>query len=181
MTDTQILKRLIIDKACEFVENFAEGVKLKQNDENNVPKYEVTILGVPINTVIIAFDDNFPPPNKIFDGRTGACKRSDYIMICEQEKSIFCVEMTSGKKRQKEYIGQLNGSKCFVEYLKAIGKIFCDKDTFLEGYKNYFVFIKYVYSIDKRPSRPLGDDNQRVTKLQGQGPWKFDYLMKKSI
>ena len=152
MTDVDILQQMVKDAVKQPL---ADAYKKKQVilKEPQNPNFPVTISGLPDKAIVIKADA-FKSPDTVFAGTKGECKRADFVIIAESNdnKVILFIEMTVGKKTEKEIIQQLKGAKCFVAYCREIGIAFWEKDDFLDNYKYRYISIKHA-NISKKKTR----------------------------
>jgi hypothetical protein len=150
--DLIILEQMIKDNAkVPLIDYYGKKqVILKETQGTN---YEVTILDIPEETLIIQ-SDLFEAPKSIFNNSKGECKRSDFIVISDQDnlKIIMFIEMKVGKANTQEIIQQLKGSECLISYCREIGKKFWNQINFLENYEYRFISMKHI-NIAKRCTR----------------------------
>ena len=124
--------------------------------------YECAIHNIPADSIVIQADKNFPPPKSLFRGSKKECKRADFIIISEEEKAIVCIELKGGNNSLHEDIAaQLKGAACLAAYIKEIGNLFWDKESFLQKYTCWFVGI--VNLSKKRPFRKLSEEGRHNT------------------
>ena len=100
MSDFEVLRDLIHDNMLAPIhEHYGKKtVVLKEPGNQQQSAYSLKIRDIPDDT--IAFKaDAFPPPNRIFKGSKGECKRADFIVIASTNKTnwIVYIEMKSGK------------------------------------------------------------------------------------
>jgi len=150
--DLMILEQMIKDNAkVPLIDSYGKKqVILKETQGIN---YEVTILDIPEQTLVIQ-SDLFEAPKSIFKNSKGECKRSDFILISDQDnlKVIMFIEMKAGKAIEKEIIQQLKGSECLISYCREIGKKFWNQINFLEKYEYRFISMKHI-NLNKKPTR----------------------------
>lgn len=166
MSDFEILDELINNNALAELKQSPHNGKntlvLRENGNKKQKGYKIEICNVPDETIAIKADV-FPPPDTIFQGNKGECKRADFIIIAKtsgkngkNEKNwIICIEMKSGNNgKSKEIVQQLNGAQCLVAYCRAIGRAFWQAPTFLKekDYQQRFVSIENI-GINKKPTR----------------------------
>ncbi len=157
--DLDILRDLIKDEAVVTVKKNRHGnnfLELKEPEREKSPEYKIEVLNTPEDAIAIK-SDVFPSPDKIFKNTKGECKRADFVIIAKGEKKnwIIYIEMKrSSYGSEKEIIQQLQGSKCFIDYCRTIGRTFWRKPGFLEEevYQQLYVSVKNI-GVDKKPSR----------------------------
>lgn len=180
MPDLVILHQMIKDAA---------KLPLKGNNGKNQvtlteplqPELSVTIHGIPDNAIVIKADA-FKSPDTVFDGSQGECKRADFVIVADTDKSkvILCIEMKATKDSGKEIMQQLTGAHCFVKYCQEIGRAFWQQQNFLEGYDYRYISIGHI-SIAKhktRISRQSGihDRPDRMLKIDWPHHLQFNQL-----
>jgi len=155
--DYDIICQLIKDEALVTVDrdqynnNFLE---LSEPELGSKSGYAIKILRPPIDTIAIK-SDLFPPPKHIFKNTRGVNKRSDYVVISRSQTKdwIIYIEMKSGNHDlESEIIQQLQGSICFIDYCRSIGRIFFKEPKFLDGgkYRQRFIAFKNIRLSTKR-------------------------------
>lgn len=150
MTDMDILSQMI--KNTALVQPKEEyGKLLIRLSEPQSSDSTATIRNLPADALVIKVD-TFCPPNDIFNGENGECKRADYVIISTEKKCIIYIEMKRKKDGWKQIVKQLLGSQCFVKYCQEVGKNFWNENEFLNGYKSRFISIGHT-SIAKRKTR----------------------------
>lgn len=181
--DLMILDEMIQENAkIPLIDNYQTKEALLT--ESNQINYSIRLIGIPENTMIIK-PDNFASPKTIFKGNRGECKRSDFVIISDDQKGkiIVFIEMKAGKAKNTEVIQQLKGSECFIYYCQKIGKSFWTHSSyFLEDYMFRFVaFVKI--NLNKQKTRyqtgnkPLHDSSETMLKLSRQGSIYFNHLI----
>lgn len=156
--DLNILRELIKDEALVTVEKGEYGknfLKLRERGEGG-SGYEIKVLSLPGDTIAIK-SDMFPPPRKIFRGKRGECKRADFVIIANDGRKnwIVYIEMKRGSYGRERHIKQqLQGSRCFIDYCRTVGRTFWGEREFLEegDYQPRYVSVKNI-GVNKRPSR----------------------------
>jgi len=151
MTDLDILSEMIRESAKIIME--------KKNDRNMVrlcepscPYSNVSIRGLPESSLIIKAD-SWPAPDTVFSGSKGECKRADYIIIAEKNKTLVAVYIELKKNSgdtNKEVIKQLLGARCFIDYCQAVGREFWKDRDFLSKIKHRYVYFTHTGSINKK-------------------------------
>ncbi|MDE2644246.1 MAG: hypothetical protein OXI05_00195, partial [Bacteroidota bacterium] len=159
--DLAVFQELIKGEALVTVEkdpydkNFLE---LNELGEGGSPGYKIIIRDTPEDTIAIK-SDMFPSPEMIFRGDRGECKRADFVIVARDgEKNwIIYIEMKKGQPRSvREVRQQLQGSKCFIDYCRAVGQVFWGERGFLKDYQQRYVCVKNI-GLDKRPTREPGN------------------------
>jgi len=157
--DLDVLRELIEDEAVVTVKKDQHGnnfLELKEPGRGRSPGYKIEVLNTPEDAIAIK-SDMFPSPKKIFRNTKGECKRADFVIIARDGKKnwVIYIEMKrSNYGSEKEIIRQLQGSRCFIDYCRAIGQTFWRKPGFLkeEVYQQLYVSVKNI-GVDKKPSR----------------------------
>lgn len=150
--DLIILEQMIQDHAkVPLIDCY--GKKQVILEENQGINYEVTILDIPEETLVIK-SDLFEAPKTIFKNSKGECKRCDFILISDQDnlKVIMFIEMKAGRANTQEIIQQFKGGECLISYCREIGKKFWNQIKFLENYQSRFVSMKDI-NLNKKPTR----------------------------
>lgn len=156
--DLNILRALIKGEALVTVEkdnydrNFLE---LKECGGGGSSEYKIKVLNPPGDTIAIK-SDMFAPPKKIFRGERGECKRADFVIIAKDGRKnwIIYIEMKRGSCNGKHIRQQLQGSTCFIDYCRTVGRTFWEEPEFLEekDYQQRYVSVKNI-GVNKKPSR----------------------------
>lgn len=177
--DLDVLRQLIKEEAVVTVKKNQYGkysLELKEVLEEPGKKpseYKINILDPPQDAIAIK-SDAFPPPERIFSGTKGERKRADFVIIATHRNRnwIVYIEMKRGNPTSEWHIiQQLRGSKCFIDYCRAVGRTFWEEPGFLEekGYQQRFISVKNI-SVDKWPSKitwkkPLHDRPENMLKI----------------
>ena len=150
MNDMQILTQLIKNSAVlEKTENYNKySITLR---EKKTEDSAVTINNLPGDALVLKVD-TVHAHNEIFQCTKGECRRADYVIISEEQKSIIYIELKRTKGEWKQIVQQLQGAQCFVQYMQNLGKAFWREKNFLDHYKSRFVSIGHT-NIAKRPTR----------------------------
>ena len=175
-SDLDILRELIKDEALVTVEKNEYGrnrLELKEPGGKGSPGYKIEVLNTPEDTIAIK-SDMFPPPEKIFRGDRGECKRADFVIIAKDGRKnwIIYIEMKRGNHGRGKHIKQqLQGSRCFIDYCRAVGRVFWGDPEFLEekDYQQRYVSVKEI-GVNKKPSKgpgrqPLHDCPEDMLKI----------------
>lgn len=84
--DLNILDEMIQDTAkVKLTETYDKKQVILKEEKAN---YEVQIIGIPDNTIVIKADI-FEPPKAIFQNTKGECKRADFIIISDEDCKKF--------------------------------------------------------------------------------------------
>lgn len=158
-SDLDVLRELIKDEAVVTVKKDQHGknfLELKESGGGKSPGYKIEVLNTPEDAIAIK-SDMFPSPKKIFRNTKGECKRADFVIIAKDGKKnwIIYIEMKrSNHGSEKEIMRQLQGSRCFLDYCRTVGRTFWEKAGFLEEevYQQLYVSVKDI-GVDKKPSR----------------------------
>lgn len=177
-SDLDILRELIKDEALVTVEKdeYDKNVlELKEPGEGESSRYKINVCNTPEDTIAIK-SDMFPPPEKIYRGDRGERKRADYVIIAKDggKNWIIYIEMKRGSHGSARRIRQqLQGAKCFIDYCRAVGRMFWGESGFLEegDYQHRYVSVKNI-GVDKRPLKeprklPLHDCPEDMLKING--------------
>ena len=153
MNDVAVLRDLLREDALAATEQSSSGKRLSSwRSQKNRP-YQLSITGVPHDTVAFK-TDRFPPPTSVFNNRRGECKRADYVIVALDEGKgwIVYVEMKRGHGNRAAIERQLRGAKCVVSYCRAIVEQFWRERRFLQDCDERFVSVRDVRT-DKQPTR----------------------------
>jgi len=181
MPDLTILDQLVkfAAKVPLTIESGRASVKLT---EPEAPGSSVTIVGIPIDAIVIKVDV-FRSPDAVFCGTKGECKRADYVIIANAggKKCILYIEMKRTKGSLKEIINQLRGAKCFIHYCQQIGVIFWNETNFLRNHRHRFVSFGHT-RVGKRRTRieriaPTNDTPEKMMKIDWPYRPQFNRLV----
>ncbi|MCY4170669.1 MAG: hypothetical protein OXF08_03610 [Bacteroidetes bacterium] len=149
-SDFYILRKLISDDGLIFVKKNDYGEFFLELSEPGIggTGYKIQLLNPPTDTIAIK-SDLFPPPRRIFKNTKGECRRADFVILSMDNKtnSMVYIELKLGNSEsESKIIQQLQGSKCFMDYCRAIGQTFWKDPKFLEknNYKERFVTVKNI-------------------------------------
>ena len=184
MSDIAVLKAMIQERATVPLEINQYGKNKVTLVEPHPANYSITINDMPKDDEVIMIKaDIFGPPDEIFKGNKGECKRADFVIVAASgdKKFILCIEMKAGKGGgESEISQQLKGAKCFVVYCQEIGRLFWNNRDFLKGYEYRFVSIKNI-SIAKKPTRikkvPIHDEPDNMLKISSPNYLEFNHLV----
>lgn len=182
MTDLDILKQMIKTSACAEVEVHYNSHKVVLS-EPQCPDSKVEIRNIPADAIIIGAD-KFPPPNALFNGEKGECKRADYIIVAEKNNRICAVYIELKRTNQASATDiqkQLRGAHCVLCYLQAIGREFWGKQDFLANIAHRYIGFTHTGSIRKhktRESRPseLHKSPEKFLKFSWQSSVEFNKI-----
>lgn len=177
MSDTRILTEMINDSALVQLE-YEYGKPFVRLIEPQLPDSKATIRNLPVDAVVIKVDA-FRPPDDVFKGNNGECKRADYIIISAEMKCIIYIELKRTTGSWNQIVKQLLGAQCFIGYCREVGKGFWYESTFLNSYRNRFICIGHT-SIAKRKTRitrkhKLNDTPENAMRIDW--PHKLQYRM----
>ncbi len=166
MSDMEILDRLIrtdarIRTRQEHDKTLAELKEPQTSDSS------VTIRSLPPDALIIK-TDCFPSPDAIFKGNKGECKRSDYVVISEQNKCILYIEVKRTSDSWTEVTQQLAGASCFIAYCRTVVEAFWGERDFLSSYKERFVCFRHTRTDQKRRTREERNSDVHDTPLKAK-------------
>lgn len=184
MTDLDILNDMIMDSAKVDIEPKSGSNKASVTlKEPQSPTSEVTIYGLPHNAIVIKVDA-FKSPDTILTEARGQRKRSDYIIVANNndKMNILHIEIKTTKGIEKDIIKQLKGSVCFVGYCKEIAKEFWHEKDFLSEFEFRFVSITRTGSINKKRTQinkkyNPNDTPERMMKLSYPHKPQFNRLV----
>jgi hypothetical protein len=142
---------------------------------------EAVLYNVPIDAVVIRLDDRFQV-DRIFAGRHGECKRSDFLIIALFRGELYClhIEMKLSRGLAHEIEHQLLGSRCFTDYLRSIGVAFGGFADFLQDVQHRYISIRGT-GPRKRGTRieqagPIHDDPSRPLKIRSPNRIEFNKI-----
>ncbi|MGK7943849.1 MAG: hypothetical protein AB4058_05210 [Microcystaceae cyanobacterium] len=184
--DLIILDEMIQDDAkVELIDDLSKKSKsviLREDDPYNKTHYEVRIRGLSEDTMVLK-PDYFQSPQGFFKGNKGECKRSDFVIISDNEKKqvIVFIEMKAKKDKSESIIQQLKGAKCLIDYCQKIGQLFWQEKGFLEDYQFYYVALTDL-KLPKKPSRqgrnnPIHNYPDDFLKISGDKNIQFSRLI----
>jgi len=181
MSDTDILNEMFLPNVRVDMQDFhgRPGAVLREPTVNS----EMTIHCLPEDAIIIKAD-GFPSPRSFFDGdQRGCCKRADYIIISEQEKTALFIEMKKTKGDWGNIVKQLGGAACLFTYCREIGQFFWQERDFLREYKCRFISVGHT-SIPKRKMRTERmatehDEPQKALKIDWPQYLQYNRLIGK--
>jgi hypothetical protein len=163
MTDIAILKQMLKPEAVLPIGKNNYGKNMVRLVEPQCPDSEVTISGIPVDSVVIKADC-FKAPDFIFNGKQGECKRADYVIVANMDKKriVLYIELKRTKNtcQNKEIVQQLKGALCFFRYCREVGKNFWEQPKFLDGYEDRFVCIERSICYSKKKTQP-----KRISKI----------------
>jgi len=113
--------------------------------EPQYPDCEVTITGVPEDTIVVRADA-FKSPDSLFNGSKGECKRADFIVVANDasRKVVLYIELKKRTDSSTDIVKQLKGARCLVEYCKEVGREFWGKSGFLCNCTHRFIAITQI-------------------------------------
>lgn len=120
-------------------------------EKSGSKKYGLRILGVPDDAIVFNVDDNFRN-DRLFAGKHGECKRSDYIIFSEKRRVVVFIELKKGtsSSTNTEIVNQLKGGFCVFEYYRSVAKMFFNKDM-SALYEPRFVSFVGIGKAKRRP------------------------------
>ena len=126
----------------------AKTAVLEEKDQN--ASGSVEIRQVPEDAVIVKVDARLHN-RKLFSGRNGMCKRSDFMIISEEAGVVLFVELKSGNSdTRKSIVEQLRGSLCVFHYCQSVACNFFGKKGFMSSYKKRYVAFVNLGHIKRR-------------------------------
>lgn len=146
MADRDTLKRMIrVEATVPLQPHYAKRKAVLAED---AARYSIEVNNVPNDALAIDIDTHFKN-DRLFASAKGACKRADYIIVSETEKTILFIEMKKGDADTRAIIQQLKGGLCAFEYCQSIAREFYGKRDFLADYKKRFVAIARIHANKK--------------------------------
>ncbi|MCG6553098.1 MAG: hypothetical protein L7F77_12300 [Candidatus Magnetominusculus sp. LBB02] len=148
-------------------------VDLKEKEPQAKLK-NVTLLGIPDDTIVIKLDEYIGEVN-LFKHNRGLLRRCDYVIFSKtKDKDIIVfIELKSFKPKNEEIIQKFKSSLCIVDYCKAILKHFYNDTNPLDSFTNHFILF-YKNNLNKTPT----SRKQPNTPKKGCTP---DNYKKKSV
>lgn len=151
-------------------------------NEPQVNGSDVKISGVPEDLLAIKID-KFPPPDKLFSGANGECKRADFALIADngkKKKRILIIELKRIKASRYHIEEQLKGATCVIEYCKEIAKAFYNCNNPLSEFKIRYISFGHT-SIAKKKTRidrnlEIHDRPNRMMKISSPNYIHFNHL-----
>jgi hypothetical protein len=181
MSDLDILNEMIKETA-KMPLSTEYGKPCVRLIEPQATDSSVTICGLPPSAMVIKAD-TFQPPDSIFCGSKGECKRADYVIIADtgDKKRILYIEMKKTKGTRQDIISQLHGAKCFIHYCQEIGKTFWGETDFMRDFHARYVSFGHT-SIPKKKTRIDRSTGTNTTpetmmKVDWPGRQQFNHLV----
>lgn len=159
MSDTSVLQRMLQPNVLIALEDHYESKKVILI-ENKAPDSLIEIHKIPADALVIDLDKAFSNQG-LFQGKSGECKRADYVIISEQEKRVLFIEMKRSNAPAVDIINQLKGALCAFEYCQIIGREFFQEQNFLAHYQKRFISIRHTGGTKQKTeveqTAPLGE------------------------
>jgi hypothetical protein len=159
MSDTSVLQRMLQPSILISLENHYENKKVILI-ENQAPDSFIEIHKIPADALVIDLDKAFNNQG-LFQGKSGECKRADYVIISEQEKRVLFIEMKRSNAPAIDIINQLKGALCAFEYCQIIGREFFQERDFLAQYQKRFISVRHTGGTKQRTeieqTAPMGE------------------------
>lgn len=180
------LKNLLNDNIIISTSNGHESntIHISLDETNASPPYQITMINVPANHILIKLD-NYQGQSALFNGSHNECKCADYCLITISPingTKIVYIELKRGNSRKK-VISQLKGTKCLIEYFKAIVNEFLGDSDFLKNFQEHYVCISSINSnMNKRPTVSKTVDNSMPDKyllIEGSTQIHFNRCIQK--
>ena len=168
-----LVNHVMIDLAKEYGKSCCSLVEPEAG-------YCLTIRFVPEDAIVFKCD-SFPNTGEVFfNGRSGECKRADYVLVSESEKVIMIFELQkSNRKTAHEITAQLKGAKCIVDYCESISSEFLGMHDIFCGFT-----YRYYKSINTAPrKRAFGKEEKpanqtpETARIIPGSSIPFDFLM----
>ncbi len=150
-SDINILSKLIIKNALVVASKDQHNknvLTLKEFEEGGALKYQLYVRNTPENIIAIKTDD-LSFSNSVFECQNNECKMADYAIIANDldKKWMIYIELKQCNNASRKYIiNQIEGTKCFIEYCRVIGKTFFGEPAFLDqnDYDQRYVSVKNI-------------------------------------
>ncbi len=150
-------------------------------NELQVTDSGVKISGVPEGLLAIKID-KFSPPDRLFTGTNGECKRADFALIADngKKKRILIIELKRIKAPRNHIEEQLKGATCVIEYCKEIAKAFYNCNNPLSEFEIRYISFGHT-SIAKKKTRidrnlKIHDKPDRMMKISSPNYIHFNHL-----
>ncbi|MDR1689349.1 MAG: hypothetical protein LBS21_12155 [Clostridiales bacterium] len=144
MNEVKTLKKLLNENSILPIKTDSNN---KRYYELTEPKFDYSIkISNPPNDTIVLKCDSFPDTSNFFRGKSGECKRADYIVFSESENAVLIMELKYSKdsSSNKDIIAQLKGAKSILDYCKSIAASFLGNEDFLENYEHRYYKVLSV-------------------------------------
>lgn len=143
MSNTLVLTKMLHSCSLIKLEDNYNGKKVKLV-ENKTTNSFIEIHCVPPDTFVLDLDSAFNT-EKLFNGKSGECKRADYILISESAKRILFIEMKRSSSQANDIALQLRGALCAFEYFQIVAREFFQENHFLNHYQKRFIAILHTH------------------------------------
>lgn len=179
MCEISILKRCFNPDALIPTETYHDTRTKVTLLEPEEPNSSCSIMNIPSDTLVINVDAKFDN-SKLFSGKNGCCKRSDFMLISAAKQCVLFIEIKkSNSSTQGHLIKQLKGSFCVYTYCRSVIKTFFGED-FLDGYKLRFIAIQNNVNMNKRPTvdrtSSIHDSPDSMMKVNSRNEMQFKML-----
>jgi len=117
--------------------------------------YSFELWDVPKDAIIIKCD-KFPNTGEVFfKGKENECKRADYALVSESDKTIMIFELkrSNGSTETKNITAQLKGATCILNYCASISSFFLDEHGIFDGF--IYKYYKGIHNLSQK--RAFGD------------------------
>ncbi|VTM25002.1 Uncharacterised protein [Stutzerimonas stutzeri] len=111
-------------------------------------EYEVMLLNVPVNSILLRLDENKFDVSGIFNSSIsnvyeGICKKADYILIDNDNRKVHFIELKLGNSfTKKEITQQLIGAECIFQYINHLIANYCKN----KNWDREAPFSDYIYN-----------------------------------
>lgn len=159
------LRSLFSDGIIEETIREANGrryVRLKELAPDAKLKH-VDLYDLPVESMLLKLDLS-SPPNSLFKGTKGECKRCDYLLITHfnDRKILLFIEMKSRSFKEGDVVKHFKASECITDYAASVLKRFFSLSSFFDDYEKRFV-VFYKRPVAKSHLRPSNGGNRNKT------------------
>lgn len=142
MSHSSVLRRMLHSCSLIPLEDHYDSKKIRLIEAKTTDSC-IEIHRVPDDTLVLNLDSAFNT-EKLFHGKSGECKRADYIIISESVERILFIEMKRSSSQAKDIELQLRGALCAFEYCQIIAREFFQERDFLAHYQKRFISIRHT-------------------------------------
>lgn len=139
MSYSLILKDMLHSCSLVNLEDHYNGKKVRLVESKATDSF-IEIHCVPSDTFVLDLDSALNT-EKLFQGKSGECKRADYIVISESAKRILFIEMKRSTSQANDIALQLRGALCAFEYLQIVAREFFQESDFLSQCEKRFIAV----------------------------------------
>lgn len=143
MSSSAILASMLHSCSLLDLEEDISGKKKVRLVEKQCTDSVIEILHLPSDTFVLDLDKAFNT-ERLFHGKSGECKRADYLLISESAERVLFIEMKRSGSQANEIALQLRGALCAFEYCQIIAREFFQEREFLNHYQKRFIAILHT-------------------------------------